>query len=469
MIWIRLLLTGLLSVGLTGSIAYVCTLLAPKLMGREEPYLLLAWQKFCIVLYWVPVPFAVLCLSRLRLGSDGYLQIWGEFATGMTPELYGLCRLAGIIWTVGFIGMALYFLWKELRVWWAVRGNVPVDETFYLRIFESYKESFRIDNVTLYWNDMLASPVTYSRGRGKHKEYFIVLPIEGERCPEKQFRIIVTHEIHHIINGSLKWRKFGLMTVLLHWFNPIAHLQLDQLICWDEILCDLQSCDSNTWYSRREYSECLAGFSDGGFVNAFTISLVGTKSQTIRRIMMMSKVKQLTKPSKWVIAVSCLALTAVALAPVSVAFAKSAELQETMVAAEEDDFLGGSDPSVETTGGIMAYDDGSVEEIELNPDIELYTDVVTLDNTIPADQRVLYHYRSMKAGDSITIASNCKDSSITYRIGIKNRDKNYIIYQDVSGLANYTFSISEDGVYSAFVENRSDVEMKVTGSATYFD
>ena len=470
MIWIRLLLTGLCSVGLTGSIAYVCTLLAPKLMGREEPYLLLAWQKFCIVLYWVPVPFAVLCLSRVRLSSDGYFRIWGEFATGMTPEIYRICRLVGIVWVLGFVGMAVYFLWKELRVLWALRGNIPADEEVWLRIFESYKERLKVDNVALFWNDMLVSPVTYSRGRGKHKEYFIVLPIEGEHYPEKQFRIIVAHEMHHIINGSLKWRKFGLMTVLLHWFNPIAHLQLDQLVCWDEILCDLQSCDSSPWYSRREYSECLAEFSDSGSVNAFTISLVGTKSQTLRRIMMMSKVKQLTKPSKWMVAVSCLALTAVALAPVSIAFAKGAQMQENVVMAEEGDTLGGSESSVALDAGIIiAYDDGSVEEIELNPGMELQTDVVSLDETIPAGKRVLYHYRSMKAGDYITISSNCKDSSITYRIGIKNRDQNYIVYQDVSGYASYTFSIDEDGVYSAFVQNTGDVSMTVTGSATYFD
>lgn len=468
MIWIRLLLTGLCSVGLTGSVAYICTLLAPKIMRKEEPYLLLAWQKFCLVLYWLPVPFAALCLSRVRFSSDGYLWVLGEFTTGMTPAFYAGCRLGGIVWITGFAVIMAYTLWKEFCVRRALRGNVPVGDGLYLHIFESYKEKYEVENVTLFWNDMLSSPVTYVRGRRRHKAYFIVLPMEGEHYPEKQFRMIVAHEMNHIINHSLWWRKFGLMTVLLHWFNPLAHLQLDQLVCWDEILCDLQACDNSPWYSRREYSECLAEFSDGGMANTFTTSLVGTKSQTLRRIMMMSKVKQLTKTSKWVIAASCLALTAAALAPVSVVVAKGAQMQEQAVAAEEV-ALCSADAFAAAYEEVLCYDDGSVEEIELNAGIQPYTDIVDLGSTLADGKRILYHYRSMKSGNSIGISVNCNDSSVTYRIGIKNRDKNYIKYVDVSGAASHTFSIDEDGVYSAFVENNSGKEISVSGSANYFD
>lgn len=467
MIWIRLLLTGLCSVGLTGSIAYLCTLLAPKIMGKEEPYLLLAWQKFCLVLYWLPLPFAALCLSRIRFSSDGYLWVLGEFTTGMTPAIYVGCQIGGIVWIAGFAVIMVYTLWKELCVRLALRGNVPAGDGPYLQIFESYKEKYEVENVTLLWNDMLSSPVTYVRGRGRRRAYFIVLPMEGERYPEKQFRMIVAHEMNHIVNHSLGWRKFGLMTVLLHWFNPLAHLQLDQLVCWDEILCDLQACDNSPWYSRREYSECLAEFSDGGVANTFTTSLVGTKSQTLRRIMMMSKVKQLTKTSKWVIAASCLALTAAALAPVSVVVAKGAQLQEESVAAEEV-ALCSADAFAVADEEIMSYDDTGAEEIELNIGAQLHTDTVDLGTTISAGKRVLYHYRSMKAGTNITITSNCS-SGVTYRVGIKNRDKNYIRYHDVSGLANYNFSIEEDGVYSAFIENIGDSDITVSGSANYFD
>lgn len=180
---------------------------------------------------------------------------------------------------------------------------------------------------------------------------------------------------------------------------------------------------------------------------------------------MMSKVKQLTKTSKWVIAASCLALTAAALAPVSVVVAKGAQLQEEAVAAEEV-ALCSADAFAVADEETMSYDDAGVEEIELNIGMQLHTDVVDLGTTISAGKRVLYNYRSMKAGTNITIVSNC---STTYRVGIKNRDKNYIRYHDVSGYANYSFDIDEDGVYSAFIENIGDSDITVSGSATYFD
>lgn len=182
----------------------------------------------------------------------------------------------------------------------------------------------------------------------------------------------------------------------------------------------------------------------------------------------MSKVKQLTKTSKWVIAASCLALTAAALAPVSVVVAKGAQMQEQAVAAEEV-ALCSADAFAAAYEEVLCYDDGSVEEIELNAGIQPYTDIVDLGSTLADGKRILYHYRSMKSGNSIGISVNCNDSSVTYRIGIKNRDKNYIKYVDVSGAASHTFSIDEDGVYSAFVENNSGKEISVSGSANYFD
>lgn len=93
---------------------------------------------------------------------------------------------------------------------------------------------------------------------------------------------------------------------------------------------------------------------------------------------------------------------------------------------------------------------------------------VTLDRTINANTRVLYRWQEMKEGDQIVISAKCSDSSITYRIGIKDADDN-LTYVEGKENMTHVFTIGSDGKYTAYVENRSSKSMNVTGWARYSD
>ena len=73
----------------------------------------------------------------------------------------------------------------------------------------------------------------------------------------------------------------------------------------------------------------------------------------------------------------------------------------------------------------------------------------------------------MSAGDSISILASCDDDSVTYRIGIKNKETGDMTSMTGTGRLNHEFKISESGTYSAFVENNNNFPIKVTGTAMY--
>lgn len=181
----------------------------------------------------------------------------------------------------------------------------------------------------------------------------------------------------------------------------------------------------------------------------------------------MAKTKEVRKPKKFVVGLSCAGLAVLTLIPATAVSAKAAKLQEDWIRAEEIETIAEpqdfSDPSVEE----HRLDDGSVEEIDGSQEGVPYSSTVILDNIINANTRYLYQYQSMSAGDVISILAECDDGSITYRIGIKNKETGNMISMTGTGRLNHEFKISESGTYTAFVENNNNFPIKVTGFAMY--
>lgn len=181
----------------------------------------------------------------------------------------------------------------------------------------------------------------------------------------------------------------------------------------------------------------------------------------------MAKTKELRKPKKFVAGISCAALAVLTLIPATAVSAKAAKLQEDWIRAEEVDTIAEpqdfSDPSVEE----HRFDDGSVEEIDGSQEVLPYSSTVNLEKIINANTRYLYQYQSMSAGDVISILAQCDDDSVTYRIGIKNKETGDMTSMTGTGRLNHEFKISESGTYSAFVENNNNFSIKVTGTAMY--
>ncbi|MEZ3464379.1 MAG: hypothetical protein K1W23_19935, partial [Lachnospiraceae bacterium] len=67
MVWIRLCISCIAFLSAAGSISYGLTRLAGRIRRAGDPVLFLAGQKLTLILYWLPVSFACVCIPRISL------------------------------------------------------------------------------------------------------------------------------------------------------------------------------------------------------------------------------------------------------------------------------------------------------------------------------------------------------------------------------------------------------------------
>lgn len=459
MVWIRLWLSCAAFLSAAGGISYGLVKLSERLWKPANPVLLLTLQKLVLVLYWVPVSFAWICLKRISY-ENKILSYKGEFVCSTVPSMTDAFYLLGSLWLAGFVLSIVRFAVRQHRLSVLMRGNVPVEQPRYLAVFEECRRQAGLGAVVLCQNDRLSSPITAGFFRQQ-----VILPFAA--YTDAELRMIYEHELTHIQHRDLFWRLFALATSWVHWFNPVIYLQQGELDCLQEMVCDLSIAVKNEYYTKKEYAAFLVKLTEPETVNACTTALIKNKSQTVRRIHKMAKTKELRKPKKFVAGISCAALAVLTLIPATAVSAKAAKLQEDWIRAEEVDTIAEpqdfSDPSVEE----HRFDDGSVEEIDGSQEVLPYSSTVNLEKIIDANTRYLYQYQRMSAGDSISILASCDDDSVTYRIGIKNKETGDMTSMTGTGILNHEFKISESGTYTAFVENNNNFPIKVTGAAVY--
>lgn len=459
MVWTRLLLSCAAFLSAAGGISYGLAKLSEKIWKPQNPALMLALHKLALVLYWVPVSFVWICVKRISF-ENMVIVYKGEFVCSTVPPMTAAFRLLGYLWLAGFVIAIVRFARKQHRLFMLMRGNVPVAQLRYLAVFEECRRQFGLDTVMLCQNDLLSSPITAGLFRQQ-----VILPFAA--YTDAELRMIYEHELTHIQHRDLFWRMLALVTSWVHWFNPLIYLHQGELDCLQEMVCDLSIAVQNEQYTKKEYAAFLLKLTEPETVNACTTALIQNKSQTLRRIQQMAKTKEVRKPKKFVVGLSCAGLAVFTLIPATAVSAKAAKLQEDWIRAEEVDTIAEpqdfSDPSVEE----HRLDDGSVEEIDGSQEGVPYSSTVNLEKTIDANTRYLYQYQSMSTGDSISILASCDDDSVTYRIGIKNKETGEMDSMTGTGRLIHEFKISESGTYSAFVENNNNFPIKVTGSAVY--
>lgn len=113
MIWIRLAVNCILSVGFAGLAADIFVVVLSKLHKSLNPYLMLALQKAALLLYWLPIPFLAVCMSRIEY-ADGNIAYVGDFVCSTFPFMTRLFLLLGIVWSAGAILSALRGVRKKL-------------------------------------------------------------------------------------------------------------------------------------------------------------------------------------------------------------------------------------------------------------------------------------------------------------------------------------------------------------------
>lgn len=456
--WIRHIFLGIMIAGTTGSIAYVITIIAGVIKRDLNPYIRLTLMKASILLSLIPVMLPVVYAGRVRY-YEGQLFYKGNLMNGSPDNITILMFVVCVVWFTGCIFQVI----RITAAWWRLdvvrKGNIPVDNEEWLRIFDGYKEKYALKGITIMQNDLLYSPVTVGIFNPQ-----IILPYKN--YDDRHIHMILEHEFHHIRSHDLLWKQIGVLATWIHWINPLMHILFNRLVFQEEVVCDMHVSSGNSNYTQDDYIRFLGGLDDNDLVSSTASAFCEIKHHVLRRIELMLKLKNVKKPTAKAALLSVVTLVAMTFAPSYVMAEQTAGFEENLIdrKAVQIDVDTQSSDDVEVMVG-SAINDG-VTDIELMPGVMPLSEVINIDMEIEPNTRISWPSRSFSYGDEIRIAISC-DKDITYRIGIKNINTLTTWYIEGSGMLAHTFTVPSDGPFCAYVENCSDEYANFSGFAVY--
>ncbi len=456
MLWIRLFLSCLLFESAAGSLAWAVILCRKKLWGEKDYFFALAVRKAALLLYAVPVTFVWVCMSRIH-HSFRWNVVVGDFIKGTVPGMRRFFGILFILWLGGLGVMAFRYIRKGLMVSRTLRNGRRECRKKYEPIILEYQERFSKTGFVVYENEAVCSPISIQQD-GKE---MILLPVRD--YTEKELRMILEHELNHIAAEDIYWRWYCLMTICVHWFNPVLYRQFQDLICCQEIVCDLRSSMEKPWFTKKEYAMLLASQSAPDLELPPTSGFAEKKKEVLTRIEVMAKVKPPGHMKKRMAAVGCACLLGFSLLP-SMAFASAAAgLQEMWMHAEEP--LNWKPIPVVQYG---SSENGAAETPASDTGIP-YRCTNHYAETVDGNTRAVFRTAQMLAGDVIGISAECGNAENTYRIGIECMDTGSLTFLEGQGHLHYVFEIKTEGAYAAYIENCGDVPVRAEGFMYYSD
>ena len=167
----------------------------------------------------------ILTATNCIMAADGYEPI-----TYKTDLLEGLFGAASWIWLV--VGLALLIAF--LIIYTVTLGELS--------------DARRLEG-NVYISEKVTSPALYGILKPR-----IILPAEYR---EGELKYILMHERAHARRGDNVIRLLALLTVCVHWFNPLAWLFLRLLFADLELACDeavLKKCNAE---QKKEYAHTI--------------------------------------------------------------------------------------------------------------------------------------------------------------------------------------------------------------------
>ena len=125
-------------------------------------------------------------------------------------------------------------------VWLIIAAALLIAMVIIYTVTKSELKDARLLRENIYVSDKITSPAVYGIFREK-----IILPREYDA---DELKFILMHENAHIRRKDNLWRILAIVTVCIHWFNPLAWLFLKSFLTNSELACDeavLRKCPEN--------------------------------------------------------------------------------------------------------------------------------------------------------------------------------------------------------------------------------
>lgn len=453
MIWISEFFFCVGTMSLVGSIAYIIFLIFRKMMAKLRRGFILHIIKTIIILYLVPVVYMVLRMSKIEF-SDGTWYNVGHFGASTSPVFTKVFNVIVLVWFVGLVSCVLIRFAEYMRLRNDLKVSIPVAEEQWALLVNEECEKYHLRPVPVLQNERFRSPITTRLFRP-----MIILPLL--KFSDKEMRMMAEHEVNHIRSHDMIWKWLALWVSWLHWFNPLNYLLISQLGIEQEIECDMFVCEHTTSYSAKEYFEFMMSLGEGDRTFTFSATLFESKKDIIRRAEAMRERRKNGKAGKTVLLICSLVLVIVSSVPAYAMAEKVAGAEERIVYTTEGM---NENSTVNNTEYSFPGDDG-VNTVVI--DIDTYGSLVVINFTAAANTRYYIKSQNMVVGDQVGVNVQCGDSDALFWVGIKDVYMNTGRYVQGTGTLTHTFTITEEGTYRVFIENKSDSEVDFLGSATY--
>lgn len=192
-----------------------------------------------------------------------------------------ICHIASVVWCAGVVLMLAYGVYSYVRVRIKVREAVPEGDRIY--VCEGVESPFILGIV----RPRIFLPVSLS---GEAREY------------------VIAHERAHLARLDHLWKPFGFLLLSLHWFNPLMWLSYILLSRDIEAACDEKVIKRLGEDAKAPYATALIDSASARrLISACPLAFGETGVRGRVRSVLSYK-----KPAFWIILVSLLLCTAVA-------------------------------------------------------------------------------------------------------------------------------------------------------------
>jgi beta-lactamase regulating signal transducer with metallopeptidase domain len=199
------------------------------------------------------------------------------------PSSLNWPRTIAFVWIAG-LALGLLALVRECLIVWKIRRRATaLTESSVATIIQnlSDQQDVRRRITVLLSGDAAVPFVTGFRGA-------IVLPADFlNETPERQ-RVVLLHELLHIVRQDVAWHLVGRLAVAAVWFNPLGWLALNRLRIERELACDdavLLSGNVPSQYAGHLVSVAAAMRNKAGLIPAVGMARGSEVEKRIRAIL----------------------------------------------------------------------------------------------------------------------------------------------------------------------------------------
>ena len=231
---------------------------------------------------YVPAPQVHTGISSLNAAINPvFTEAFRSEPMNSVNPLQVVMWIAGWVWVIGMVAMAVYAAISYLRIRRRVRVSIPAGEGVYL-----------CDQI----------PAPFILGIVKPKIY---LPSD---LPPEKWDSILAHERAHLARRDHWWKPLGFALLTVFWFHPLLWVAY-VLLCRDvELACDERVIKTLTAEEKQDYSNTLLECSiPGRWITACPLAFgeTGVK-QRIKAVL------HYKKPTLWILIIAVIACTVLA-------------------------------------------------------------------------------------------------------------------------------------------------------------